>query len=119
VVFPLPVGPTISVNRPRGSPPPSSTASSTATPVGSAGVGGGGGGRSLTSSASDKDMREERGRYRAGTEQIPKLESVAQGIFRVPPSLPRGVVFTERKPKVQPERNSSPIFSVEGQLKGK
>src|ERR687889_1282691 len=66
VVFPLPVGPRISLNRPRGSPPPTSTASNAATPVGNAGVGGGGGGRSLTSSAIDSDIREGRGRYRAG-----------------------------------------------------
>jgi hypothetical protein len=36
VAFPLPRAPTISVNRPRGSPPPTSPASSSATPVGSA-----------------------------------------------------------------------------------
>ena len=101
VVLPLPAGPTISVNRPLGSPPPTSTASSAATPVGRAGVGGDGGGRSLTSSAIDRDMREGEAGIGPNTEETPKTGGAAQGEIASPPSPPRGVLFTERRPKVQ------------------
>src|SRR5689334_24651275 len=93
VVFPLPVGPAISVNRPRGRPPPVSTASSAATPVGRAGVGGGGGGRSLTSSAIDRDMPEGRGRYRAGYRINTENPGRGSGHIRSPPSPPWGYLF--------------------------
>jgi hypothetical protein len=35
------------------------------------------------------------------TEQTPKTVGAAQGEIASPPSPPRGVLFTERKPKTQ------------------
>ena len=56
VVFPLPRVPTISVSRPRGSPPPCSAPSSSAIPVTSPGTSWAGGGSSARSSAAEIDM---------------------------------------------------------------
>src|SRR4051812_50108733 len=96
VVFPLPVGPAISVSRPRGSPPPSSTASSAATPVGSAGVGGGGGGRSLTSPAIDRGMWGGEGGIRPLTEKQPKRAGQAPGKNQTPPGPPGALFYAPK-----------------------
>jgi hypothetical protein len=84
VVFPLPRVPTISVSRPRGSPPPCSAPSSSAIPVASPGTSGAGGGRgsSARSSAAEIDMALVKGERR-------RTSTVGGGESRYPEDTPK------------------------------